>query len=148
MASFSKFTTNRCFSHAPIDCRFCLVSRLCPTVLQPYGLQPTRFFCPWNFPGKNTGVGYHFLLQGIFPTQELNPGLLHCRQILYRLSYKGRSDSYLFLIIFPGGTSVKEHACMPANAEDSRDASLIPESGRSPGGGHGNPLQYFCLENP
>ena len=35
---------------------------------------------------------------------------------------------------------------MPANAEDSRDASLIPESGRSPGGGHGNPLQYFCLE--
>ena len=41
-------------------------------------------------PGKNTGVGCHFLLQGIFPTQESNPGLLHCRQILYQLSYKGR----------------------------------------------------------
>ena len=37
---------------------------------------------------------------------------------------------------------------MPANAEDVRDASLIPGLGRSPGGGHGNPLQYSCLENP
>ena len=55
----------------------------------PHGLQPTRLFCPWDFPGKDTGVGCHFLLQGIFPTQELNPGLLHCRQIPYQLSYKG-----------------------------------------------------------
>ena len=39
------------------------------------------------FPGKNTGVGCHFLLQGIVPTQGLNPGLLHCR--LYRLSHQG-----------------------------------------------------------
>ena len=44
--------------------------------LQPHGLQPTRLFCPWNFPGKNTRMGYHFLLQGIFPTQGLNPHLL------------------------------------------------------------------------
>ena len=36
----------------------------------------------------------------------------------------------------------------PANAGDIKDAGLIPGSGRSPGGGHGNPLQYFCLENP
>ena len=36
----------------------------------------------------------------------------------------------------------------PANAEDTRDTGLIPGLGRSPGGGHGNPLQYFCLENP
>ena len=41
-------------------------------------------------PGKNTGVGCHFLLQGIFPTQESNQSLLHCRQIPYQLSYKGR----------------------------------------------------------
>ena len=40
--------------------------------LGPHGLQPTRLLCPWNFPGKNTGAGYHFV-QGIFPTQELNP---------------------------------------------------------------------------
>ena len=39
--------------------------------------------CPWNFPGKNIGVGCHFLLQGIFLTQGLNLHLLHCRQSLY-----------------------------------------------------------------
>ena len=39
------------------------------------------------FQARNTGVGYHFLLQGIFPTQGLNSGLLHCRQTLYRLSH-------------------------------------------------------------
>ena len=39
--------------------------------------------CPWDSPGKNTGVGCYFLLQGIFPTQGSNPGLLHCRQMLY-----------------------------------------------------------------
>ena len=44
---------------------------------------------PWDFPGKSTGVGCHFLLQRIFPTQGLNPGLPHCRQMLYRLSYQG-----------------------------------------------------------
>ena len=60
-----------------------------PDSLWPQGLQPTRLFCPWNFPGKNTGVGSHFFLWGIFPTQESNPGLLHCRQILYWLSYEG-----------------------------------------------------------
>ena len=43
-----------------------------------------------NFPGKNTVMGCHFLLQGIFLTQGLNPGLLHCRQILYHLSQQGR----------------------------------------------------------
>ena len=47
---------------------------------QPRGLQSTRLLCPWNSSGKNTGVGCHFLLQGIFPIQESNPGLLHCRQ--------------------------------------------------------------------
>ena len=44
---------------------------------------------PWGFPGKSTGVGCHFLLQGIFPTQGLYPGLLHCRQMLYHLSHQG-----------------------------------------------------------
>ena len=43
---------------------------------------PTRLLHPWDSPGKNTGVGCHFLLQGIFPTQGLNPGLPHCRQTL------------------------------------------------------------------
>ena len=48
-----------------------------PYSLQPHGLQPARFLCPSNFPDKNTAVGYHFLLQGIFQTQGSNPCLLH-----------------------------------------------------------------------
>ena len=44
--------------------------------------------CPWNFPGKNTGVGCHSLCQGIFPNQKSNLGLLHCGQILYHLSHQ------------------------------------------------------------
>ena len=57
--------------------------------LRPHGLQPTRLLCPWAFPGKSSGVGYHFLLQGIFPTQGSNLSLLHCRQMLYPLSHQG-----------------------------------------------------------
>ena len=52
-------------------------------------LRPHGLYSPWNSPGQNTGVGSFSLLQGIFPTQELNQGLLHCRQILYHLSYQG-----------------------------------------------------------
>ena len=48
--------------------------------LQPRGLQPTRLLHPWDFPGKSTGVGCHFLFQGIFPIQGSNSGLPHCRQ--------------------------------------------------------------------
>ena len=55
-------------------------------------MQPTRLLRPWDFPGKSTGVGCHFLLQGIFPTQGLKPGLPHCRQTLYCLSHHGSPD--------------------------------------------------------
>ena len=60
-----------------------------PDSLRPHGLQSTRLLCPWDPPGKDTGVVCHFLLQGIFPTQGQNLGLLHYRQILYHLSYQG-----------------------------------------------------------
>ena len=56
--------------------------------LRSHGLQPARLLCPWDSPGKNTEVACHALLQGVFPTQGLNPGLLHCRLILYRLSHE------------------------------------------------------------
>ena len=51
-------------------------------------LQPHGLYSPWNSPGQNTGVGCLSLLQGIFPTQGLNPGLLNCRRILHQLSYQ------------------------------------------------------------
>ena len=69
-----------------------LVTQLCPT-LRPHGLCYARLLCPWNFPGKNTRVGHHFLLQGLFPTQGSNPGHPQCRQILYCPSHQ---ESYLF----------------------------------------------------
>ena len=49
--------------------------------LRPHGLPEElhRLLCPWNYPGKTTGVGCHSLLQEIFLMQESNPGLLHCR---------------------------------------------------------------------
>ena len=50
-------------------------------------LRPHGLYGLWNSPGQNTGVGSCSLLQGVFPTQELNQGLWHCRQILYQLSY-------------------------------------------------------------
>ena len=70
---------------------------------------------------KNTGVGSVSHLQGIFPTQELNWGLLHC---------------------FPGGSEGKVSAC------DAGNPGSIPGLGRFPGEGNGNRLQYSCLENP
>ena len=55
---------------------------------QPHGLKSARLPCPWDFPGKNTGMGCHFLLQRIFHTQGWNLGLLHCRQTLSHLGYR------------------------------------------------------------
>ena len=52
-------------------------------------LQPHELYSPRNSPGQNTGVGSLSLLQGIFPPQGWNPGLLHCRRILYQLSHQG-----------------------------------------------------------
>ena len=61
------------------------VTQSCLTLCNP-------IVCPWNSPGKNSGVGCNFLLQVIFPSQESNPGLLHCRQILHWLSFEGKSQ--------------------------------------------------------
>ena len=69
-------------------CPKVLVAQSCPTLCGPMDCSPP-VSSPWDSPGKNTGVGCHALLQGIFQTQESNPGLLHCRQILYRLNHQG-----------------------------------------------------------
>ena len=63
-------------------------------------LQSLGLYSPWNSPGQNTGVGSLCLLRGIFPIQGLNPGLPHCRQILYRLSQKG-SPRILAWVAYP-----------------------------------------------
>ena len=65
--------------------------------LRPHGL-PIRLLRPWDFLGKSAGVDCHFLLQGIFPTQESNPGFPHCRQMLYHLSHQGREHPMYSLV--------------------------------------------------
>ena len=60
----------------------------------------TQLLCPWNSPGQNTGVGSLSLLQGIIPTQGLNPSLLRCRCILYRLRHQG-GPSILEWVAYP-----------------------------------------------
>ena len=62
---------------APAEIRKTVSRSVVPDSLRSRGLQPTRLLCLWGFPGKNTGVGCHFLLQGIFPTQGTKLGFLH-----------------------------------------------------------------------
>ena len=128
-------------------------------------LRPHVLYSPWNSPGQNTGVGSLSLLQGIFPTQGSNPGLLHYRQILYQLSHKG-SPSFGILnfenkpwllwhatpVLLPG----KSHGwgslvgCSPWGCweSDTTERLHFHFSLSCIGEGNGNPLQYSCLENP
>ena len=131
-------------------------------------LQPHGLYSPWNSLGQNTGMSSLSLVQGIFSTQESNPGLPHCRQILYQLSHKGSPRILEWVVYpfsrgsslprnwtrvscisggfftnwgFPGGSEVKVSAC------NAGDLGSVPGLGRFPGEGNGNLLQYSCLEN-
>ena len=94
-----------CFMPWHSDSFLVCVCALCRSVmfnsLQSHGLYPSKILCPWNFPGKNTGAGCHFLLQGIFPTQGLKLHLLDLhfcvctnRQILYPVPLEKLSWGY------------------------------------------------------
>ena len=92
-------------------------------------LQPHGLCSPWSSPGKNTGVGSHSLLLGIFPTQGLNPGLPHCKWILCQLIHKRssvtvQSSLYLTLYMF----ILKHHLSLPEDLK-RHDYNLtdIPE---------------------
>ena len=65
------------------------VKQLSHVFTTPWSVACTRLLHPWDFPGKSTKVGCHFLLQGIFHTHGLNPSLPPCRQTLYPLSHQG-----------------------------------------------------------
>ena len=79
---------------SPLYVHKCSVAKSCPAVCDPMDLQPTRLLCPWVSPDKNTGVGCHFLLQGIVPAQGSNPSLpclLHWQVDSLPLSHLGSS---------------------------------------------------------
>ena len=81
-------------------CVLCLVAQACPTLCDPLDCSPPGSSVHGDSPGKNTGVGCHALLQGIFATQGLNPSLPHCRWILYQLSHQG-SPRILEWVAYP-----------------------------------------------
>ena len=78
-------------------CACVLSDSSCVQFFMTYGLLPARLLCPWDSPGKNTRVGCHALLQGIFPTQESNSYLLHLlhyRRVHYPLGHLGSPYTY------------------------------------------------------
>ena len=90
-------------------------------------LWPHGLYSPWNSPGQNTGVGSLSLPQGIFPTQGLNPGLLHCRWILYQLSQMGspllkkQISNELLTLAFHAHTLEKSGANHPKRYQTKTD---------------------------
>ena len=72
----------------------CLVAKSCPTLLRPHGLYPASLLCLWDFPGKKTGGGCHFILQRIFPTQGSNLSLLIWQVDSLPLSHQGSPGFY------------------------------------------------------
>ena len=83
-----------------------LVAQLHPTLCDPVDCS----LCSWDSPGRNAGVGCHFLLRRIFPTQGSNPDLPHCRQILYHLSHQGSPKRILGWVAI---SSSRETHCQP-----------------------------------
>ena len=91
-------------------------SAICLLVKVQMSLRCVRLFatpwtCPWNSPGQDAGVGSLSLLQGISPTQGLNPGLPHCRWILYQLSHQGTALWLIFWVFFPDSKPVFQKPC-------------------------------------
>ena len=86
-------------------------------------LVPHGLYSPWNSPGQNNGLSSRSLLQGIFPSQGLNPGLLHCRQILCHLSHQGSPHSSWGTINM-GETSEMHSFSSPASST-SKSQSIL-----------------------
>ena len=84
-----------------------LVTQSCPSLCDPMDCSLPWLLCPWNSSGKNTGVGWHSLLQGVLLIQGSNLSLLHCRHILYYLSHQG-NPAILLLGIYLDKTLIKK----------------------------------------
>ena len=107
---YEKNTNSKRYTYPNVHSSMCVcsVAWSCPT-LWSNGLYSARLLSSWDSPGKNTGVGSHSLLQGIFLTHWWNPGLLHCRQILYCLSHQGSPrGSVLFTVANRSNLSVQQ----------------------------------------
>ena len=103
--------------------------------LGPHELQPAKFLCPQNSLGQNTGVGSPSLLQGIFQTQGLNPGLPHCRRILCCVNHKG-SPRILEWVAYPFPVDLPNSG-VKSGSLALQEASLPAELAGKPGGRRG-----------
>ena len=88
--------------HSTLCAVLCLVAQWCLTLCDPMDYSLPCSSVHRDSPGQNTGVGCHALLHRIFPTQGLNPGLMHCRWILYHLSHQGNPQILEWPIPSPG----------------------------------------------
>ena len=109
----------------------CFVIQSCLTLREPMDCSLPGSSVLGDSPGKNTGMGSLSLLQWIFPTQETNRGLLHCRQILYQLSYQGS----------PEGHSVVSNSVQPHRRPPTRPPHLWDSPGKNTGVGSHSFLQ-------
>ena len=85
----------------------CIVAQWCLTLCDPMDCKPARILCPWNSPVKNTGVGCHSLLQGIFLTLGSNPGLPHCKADSLPSEPPGKPRIYTHTYLSPFQKSFK-----------------------------------------
>ena len=97
----------------------CLVAQSCLILCEPRDYSPPGSSVYEDSPGKNTGVGYHALLQGIFPIQGSNPGLLHCRRILYHLSHQ-RSPRILEWVAYLLSSNIQDRLLSTKSKKETK----------------------------
>ena len=93
-------------------------------------LWPHGLYSPWNSPGQNIGVGSLFLLKGIFLTQGSNWGLLHCRWILYQLSYHGSPEATQIFVNIKGDQITEVRCCWTIPLEPTFPVTQSFEAGK------------------
>ena len=120
-----------------------------------HGLYLARLLCPWNSPGQNTEVSSYSLLQGIFPTQGLNLGLPHCRQIPYCLSHQGSCPKKVLVTqLFPTLCNPMDCSLCPWNSPGKNTGvgchSLFQGAFLTQGSGSVSALagRFFTMEPP
>ena len=122
----------------------CLVTQSGLTLCEPMDCSLPGSSVHGDSPGKNNGVGCLALLQGIFPTQGSNPGLPHCRRILYHLSHQGSPQDVKRLL----NINLIWHICLTGLPLQETEEIRVGFLGQEyPRGVNGNPLQCSCLEN-
>ena len=103
----------------------CLVTQSCPTLCSPMDYSPPDCSVHGDSPGKNTGVGCHTLLQGIFPTERSNPGLPHCWHNLYHLSHQGTEPPRSVHSVMSDSASPWTAACQASLSITSSQTLLV-----------------------